>query len=58
MADKWVIRKRFSQMWGSPGMYWRISHPSIPQGKPLYGSVHMGSFADAIEYATNRKETP
>jgi len=54
MGAKWVIRRRWSFMWGSPGMYWRVSHPSIPQGRPLYGSVHLGTHADAIEYVDER----
>ena len=49
--ERVIIRKRWSYMWGSPGCYWRVSHSSIPQGRPLHGSVHFDSFEDAIEYA-------
>lgn len=57
MPEKWIIRKRWSFMWGSPGWYWRVSHSSIPQGKPLYGSVHFDSFEVAIEYAMDHAKT-
>jgi hypothetical protein len=49
-VEKWVIRKRFTFMWGSPGTYWRVSHSSIPDGHPLHGSMHLYSFEDALEY--------
>lgn len=51
-VEKWVIRKRWSFMWGSPGMYWRVSHSSLPA---YFGHrYHLYSFADAVEYADAR----
>lgn len=48
-VDKPVIRRRFSFMYGSPGMYWRVSHPSLPA---YFGhALHLYTFDDAIEYA-------
>jgi hypothetical protein len=48
--EKWIIRKRWSHMYGSPGWYWRVSHSSLPA---YFGhSYHMGTFADAVDYAT------
>lgn len=45
---KWIIRKRFSNMYGAPGMYWRVTHPSLPA---YFGhSFHLYSFEDALEY--------
>lgn len=49
MNEKFVIRKRFSWMWGSPGEYWRVSHSSLP--RYFHNSYHFASFEDAIEYA-------
>ena len=47
--EKWVIRKRWSFMWGSPGYYWRVSHSSLPAYvKYCY---HFDSFENAVEYA-------
>lgn len=47
--ERWVVRKRFSFMYGSPGMYWRVSHRSLPA---YFGhNLNFESFADAIEYA-------
>jgi hypothetical protein len=54
LVDKAIIRRRWSFMWGSPGWYWRVSHSSIPQGRPLYGSVRLYTFVDALEYANAR----
>ena len=48
-VEKWVIRKRWSFMWGAPGWYWRVSHSSLPA---YFGhALHMYSFEDAVEYA-------
>jgi hypothetical protein len=48
-VDKWVIRKRFSFMYGSPGLYWRVYHPSLPA---YFGhSLHLYSWQDALDYA-------
>jgi hypothetical protein len=52
--EKWIIRKRWSYMWGNPGMYWRVSHSSLPA---YFGhSLHLDTFADAVEYATEKEE--
>ena len=48
-VEKWVIRKRWSYMWGSPGWYWRVSHSSLP--KYFHHSFHFDSFEYAVEYA-------
>lgn len=36
-------------MWGSPGVYWRVSHSSLP--RYFNHAFHLHSFEDAVEYA-------
>jgi len=49
MLERWVIRRRVFPRTGE--LAWRVSHPSLPQGRPLYGSVHLDSWQDALDYA-------
>lgn len=46
---RWVIRKRFSFMYGSQGMYWRVEHPSLPAY--FDHQLHLYSWQDALDYA-------
>ena len=51
-VEKWVIRKRWSFMWGSPGWYWRVSHSALP--KYFGRCFHFELFEDAVEYANDK----
>ncbi|WP_285464970.1 hypothetical protein [Agromyces sp. NBRC 114283] len=46
-----MIRRKLFPWTGEPA--WRVSHSSIPQGRPLHGSVHFDVFEDALDYANS-----
>ena len=49
-AVRFLVRKKFSPMYGSPGMYWSVEHPSLPAY--FHHRLHFYTWADAIDYAT------
>lgn len=50
-VERVVIRRKQFPWTGE--LAWRVSHSSIPQGRPLHGSVHFDVFEDAIDYANS-----